>query len=105
VTDRQSHSLATSLVLRQQRDRRANLTRGAISALRSIMAHKRSLHWMEITVIFKPSMVVILSPACITASVKQLLMRCPLTITVQAPHTRLKNSTVSSSVGNRSSCR
>src|SRR6202040_347917 len=31
-------------------------------------------------------MVVISSPACITASVRQLLMRCPLTITVQAPH-------------------
>jgi hypothetical protein len=33
-----------------------------------------------------PSIVVMLSPACITASVRHELIRRPSTITVQAPH-------------------
>src|SRR5258707_7429053 len=41
------------LVFSQQRDRRANLTGGAISALQSIMVHKCRLHWVEIAVFFQ----------------------------------------------------
>src|ERR1700730_12435235 len=41
------------LVLGQHRDRRANLTGGAIAALQSIMAHKCSLHRMEIAIFFQ----------------------------------------------------
>src|ERR1700675_4891370 len=41
------------VVFSQQRDRRANLAGGAISALQSIMAHKSRLHWMEIAVFFQ----------------------------------------------------
>src|SRR5271155_3207262 len=38
------------LVFSQQRDRRANLTGGAIPALQSIMMHKCDLHWVQIAV-------------------------------------------------------
>src|SRR5713101_102312 len=41
------------LVFSQQRDRRANLTGGAIPALQSIMAHKCGLHWVEIAIFFQ----------------------------------------------------
>src|SRR5947209_12787606 len=41
------------LMLRQQRDRGANLTGSAVAALQSIMAHKCSLHRVEITVFFQ----------------------------------------------------
>src|SRR3984893_4604807 len=41
------------LVLGQHRDRRANLTRGAIAALQSVMAHKCGLHRVEIAVFFQ----------------------------------------------------
>ena len=77
----------TGLVFGQQRHSRANLARSAVPALKSIMAQKCGLHRMQISVLCtKPSIVVISSPSCIAARVKQLLMRCPLTITVQAPH-------------------
>src|ERR1700684_415335 len=41
------------LVFSQQRHRRANLTGRAISALQSVMAHKRRLHWVEIAAFFQ----------------------------------------------------
>ena len=41
---------------------------------------------MQVLGVPSPSMVVMLSPSCITASVRQELIRRPSTITVQAPH-------------------
>src|SRR3984893_1515314 len=41
------------LVFSQQRDRRANLTGGAIPALQTIMAYKCRLHWVEIAIFFQ----------------------------------------------------
>jgi hypothetical protein len=41
------------LVFSQQRHRRANLTRGAIPALHSIMANKCGLHWVQDAVFFQ----------------------------------------------------
>jgi len=41
------------LVFRQQRNRRANLTGGAISALKSVVAHKCGLHRVEIAIFFQ----------------------------------------------------
>src|SRR3982074_848703 len=43
----------TCLVFSQQRDRRANLTGGAIPTLQSIMANKCGLHWVQIAVFFQ----------------------------------------------------
>ena len=76
-----------ALDLGQHADRRADLARRAVAALEAVMLDEGRLHRMQLVAgAPSPSMVVISSPSCITASVRQELMRRPSTSTVQAPH-------------------
>jgi hypothetical protein len=74
------------LDLLQHRHSRADLAGGAIAALVAVMLDEGRLHRMQFSGVPSPSIVVIVSSSCITASVRQELIRRPSTITVQAPH-------------------
>jgi hypothetical protein len=50
------------------------------------MLDEGGLHRMQVIGVPSPSMVVMASPWCCTARLRQALMRSPLTSTVQAPH-------------------
>jgi len=63
-----------------------NLAGGAVAALKSVMLDKSGLQRVQIVAFGRPSMVVTDSPSCITARVRQELMRRPSINTVQAPH-------------------
>jgi hypothetical protein len=67
-------------------DGRADLARRAVAALVAVVLDEGRLHRVQRCGVPRPSMVVTLAPSCITASVRQELMRWPSTITVQAPH-------------------
>ena len=74
------------LAFGDQADGRADLARRAVAALERIVLDERLLHRMQRAVLARPSIVVISAPSCMTASVRQELIRRPSTSTVQAPH-------------------
>jgi len=64
---------------------RADLPGRAITALIAIVLDEGGLHRMQFASRARPSIVVMLSPSRMTASVRHELMRRPSTITVHAP--------------------
>ena len=83
-----SHSSACPCWLSAEHsDGGADLAGGAIAALKAVMLDKGRLQRMQMSRHRpRPSIVVMDWPSCITASVRQELMRRPSISTVQAPH-------------------
>ena len=91
AADVAAHQLADIVVgpgvsLGEQADGRADLAGGAIAALEGIVLDERRLHGVQLAPCGQPLDGRDRLPACMTASVRQELMRRPSTSTVQAPH-------------------